>query len=62
MGPICHYALLQACSFLSDILQRNSLLCTNHLQDRLIFQKSRRGLDRMVVGFTTTCEISAYRH
>jgi len=25
-------------------------------------ERGRRGGDRMVVGFTTTCEISAYHH
>jgi hypothetical protein len=27
-----------------------------------ICSRGRRGRDRMVVGFTTTCAISAYRH
>jgi len=27
-----------------------------------ISHRGRRGLDRMVVGFTTTCAISAYHH
>ena len=27
-----------------------------------IHERGRRGSDRMVVGFTTTCAISAYHH
>jgi hypothetical protein len=29
---------------------------------RALHSESRRGRDRMVVGFTTTCAISAYHH
>jgi hypothetical protein len=32
------------------------------VQYTLIFLRGRRGRDRMVVGFTTTCTISAYHH
>ena len=28
----------------------------------LILQRDRRGRDRMIVGFTTTCAISVYHH
>ena len=28
----------------------------------LLIARGRRGCDRMVVGFTTTCAISAYHH
>ena len=28
----------------------------------IIYIRGRRGRDRMVVGFTTTCAISAYHH
>jgi hypothetical protein len=31
-------------------------------QKDLINKEGRRGRDRMVVGFTTTCAISAYHH
>jgi hypothetical protein len=33
-----------------------------HCLDYCIYLGERRGRDRMVVGFTTTCAISAYHH
>ena len=40
-----------------------STLFTVHISsDEEFYDLSRRGCDRMVVGFTTTCAISAYQH
>ena len=33
-----------------------------YLQGILYFIRDRRDRDRMVIGFTTTCAIRAYRH
>jgi hypothetical protein len=33
-----------------------------HLDSKYILGRDRRGCDRMVVGFTTTYEFSAYHH
>jgi hypothetical protein len=37
-------------------------LYINNGQPTLICEKSRRGRNRMVVGFTTICAINAYHH
>ena len=44
-------------------LQQNFIPAINILiKIQFYMQRARRGRDRMVVGFTTTCEISAYHH
>ena len=40
-------------------LRKEVYIITN---DNIIQKRGRRGGDRMVVGFTTTCVISAYHH
>jgi hypothetical protein len=39
---------------------RFSVLATYDVQEIKMFLRRRRGRDRMVVGFRTTCAISAY--
>jgi hypothetical protein len=34
----------------------------NTTSEKKLKSRDRRGRDRMVVGFTTTCAISAYHH
>ena len=34
----------------------------NTRRELIIYQGNRRGRDHMVVGYTTTCPISAYHH
>jgi len=48
-----------------NLLMKNSQLCEIFLLDMnksLVLCGGRRGRDSMVVGFTTTCAISAYHH
>jgi hypothetical protein len=40
-------------------LRKEVYIITN---ENIIQKRGRRGGDRMVVGFTTTCVISAYHH
>jgi hypothetical protein len=54
---------LAACSrYNVPTLFRNLLKRSSSLITLCCFYRSRRGRDRMVVGFTTTCAISAYYH
>jgi len=51
--------------YIREIVDHHSLNFLNligALFKNLIYTSGRRGLDCMVVGFTTTCAISAYHH
>jgi len=48
---------------LSSILNHGKFICgVSYIDHSRIVNGGRHGHDRMVVGFVTTCEISAYHH
>ena len=63
---LCHdiaeILLKLALNTYQSINQSIITICFNKLQSILFPYRDRRGRDRMVVGLTTICPISAYHH
>ena len=48
--------------YYTEILSKNYCLYMSNSNYIILFERGRRGRDRLEVGFTTTCVISAYYH